>query len=715
MKFVLYHTIIISIIKKIIYQERLCDMSFSAREKKILLLMLKENSPVSIVKLSEKIGVSKRTVQRELEFLPSDLMSYNLEFASKTGVGVWIIGKDEDKIALFNELSGDNALDDNDKDYRRKKIAFEMLTDKGVKKLFWYSTKFKVSEATVSADIESLETWFNLHDLKIVKKPGSGISVQGTELNYRKAIKNFLSENIGSDYLLEIYHNDSKSSDIIDSFQKSGFLQILGEDTVRKVTDCINRINSDYVKQLTENSYIGLIMHISIAVKRILNEETIEDNITEKKLQPKDTEYLVAQKIATELEEEFDIEIPEVEISYICLHIKASKVERVTIKTGSRLENINLIADKMIYAFDEKMAYQLKQDEEFLDSLLAHLEPTIIRLSNGMNIHNPMLNEVINQYSDVYRKCENSAKALEECIDKTVPPAEIGFLAVHFAAALVRIETNKQKSKVVNIGIVCSSGIGISRLMLSKLKKRFKDSVLLSAYGKNDINDEIIKKEDFLISSISLNLKDIEVVEVSPLVSEKNMEQIRQMINKYEVYTEENSVDKRNLEFETISSMINQISLIENNIGIYKIDKNIDFKQALKLIATTVCGVDENPIVVEDDILKRERISSQIFPELNFALLHAKSRGVKNPSFNIFTADDLEEFKSPDFKGISIIFTMLIPKDENEKINGEIMGSISSSMVQNSEFIDNIHKGDDSETLKTISKILKLFFLNYIK
>ncbi len=689
-------------------------MNFSARGKKILLLMLEQNAPVSIVKLSEKIGVSKRTVQRELEYFPADLQPYKLEFASKTGVGVWIVGEDEDKNLLLSELNSDNSVDDTDKEYRRKRIVFEILKDKGVKKLFWYSTKFKVSEATISADIEFLEPWFNSHDLKVVKKPGSGISVKGSEVNYRKAIKDFISENIGTDFILDIYENGSKSSDIIENFQKTGFMDILGEDTIRKVTDCINKTDSLYVKMLTENSYIGLIMHISIAVKRILNKETIDDRGSTSSATPNDEEYEVAENIAKELQKEFDIEIPQFEISYIYLHIKASKHEKVNVKADNDYENISIIADKMIYAFDEKIAYLLKQDEDFLHSLLAHLSPTIIRLANRMDIHNPMLNDVIAQFGDVYKKCENSAKVLGKYINRTVPPSEIGFLTVHFAAALVRIDTNRQKTKVVNVGIVCSSGIGVSRLMMSKLNKTFKDRALLTAYGKNDITSEVIQKEDFLISSLSLKIDDIEIVEVSPLLSEKNMEKILQVINKYEVCTEEKTLDKASLEFEAISIMANQIKIIEKSIGIFRIDKNLNFKKALKLITTTVCKPDEDPVAIQKDILEREKISSQIFPELNFALLHAKSSGVKNPSFSIFTTDDLSNFNSPDFRGIQIIFAMLVPKDENEKINSGIMGSISSSMVENDTILDSIVAGDDNATQKNISQVLKSYFSNYI-
>ncbi len=683
-------------------------MDLSPRAKKILGIMLEKNDAISATFLAKELGISKRTIQREIECFPKYLRKHNLEFASKTGVGIWIIGDEKQKRKLVEAIKSDSAFDDTDKEYRRKRIVYEVLKDKCVKKLFWYSTKFKVSETTISADIESLEPWFKTHDLKIVKKPGSGISVIGSEANYRKAIKAFISENIDTNFIVGLYETNSENSDVIENFQKSGFMDILGEDTVRRVNNCINMIDSTYIKSLTDNSYIALIMHISIAVKRILDKEIIEDKLSVIVPNVEDDEYEIANKIADELCEEFEIEIPKLELSYIYLHMKAAKLEKVSIKADSG--EVNIIADKMIYAFDEKMAYRLKQDEDFLFSLLAHLSPTIIRLMNGMNIHNPMLKEVKSQYRDVYNKCKNSAKVLEEYLGKSVPEAEIGFLAVHFAAALVRIESSKQKYKVVSIGIVCSSGIGVSRLMLSKLRKTFKNRVNLTAYGKNEIDSEVIEKEDFLISSVQMNSTEIQVIQVHPLLNEKDMERIRQTIVEYEIYTEEILQKKPLVEFEDISTIAKLISIVEKSVGIHKIDENLSFLEALSVITRSVCKPYENQEKVEKDILEREKISSQIFPEMKFALLHAKTKGIYTPSFTIFTTNDMSDFKSDDFKGINVIFTMLIPLDENEKVYSDIMGSISSSLIEDTELIDNVLADNEVMVRKKIASVLKVYF-----
>lgn len=85
---------------------------------------------------------------------------------------------------------------------------------------------------------------------------------------------------------------------------------------------------------------------------------------------------------------------------------------------------------------------------------------------------------------------------------------------------MVRLESRNENLRPVDVGVVCSSGIGISRLMSSKLDKVFKDRMQITTYGKNDITPYLISKTDFFISSISMELDEIPVVFVSPLLNE---------------------------------------------------------------------------------------------------------------------------------------------------------------------------------------------------
>ena len=91
---------------------------FSPRLGQITLNLLMQDSPVSVKYLADSVGVSKRTVQRELEYIESSLKKYNLSFQSKAGTGVWIEGDKSDKEKLTALLMADDTLDVSNSDER---------------------------------------------------------------------------------------------------------------------------------------------------------------------------------------------------------------------------------------------------------------------------------------------------------------------------------------------------------------------------------------------------------------------------------------------------------------------------------------------------------------------------------------------------------------------------------------------------------------------
>lgn len=552
-------------------------MNITPRMKQIFLVLLKEAEPVSVKYLAEQIGVSKRTVQRELEYTASSLKGYEITFMSKTGVGVWLKGTDDEKQRLEETLSEKDDYDVGNRELRRKKLILELLREKGLKKLFYYSSRFKVSEATISSDLEAAEVWLKQYGLRINRKPGSGISVEGSEEDYRRAIRVFVNENIDTQVLREAYEAESEPERYA-GLKKSNIGQILNDNIMSRVMDCITGMNHDRMLNLTENSYVGLVIHISIAINRILKNEVLDTTPQWVEEMEEDDDLCLAREIVHELEEEFEIKIPKIEVSYICLHIKGAKHEKLLWKGTDEKESENRelrqIVNEMINAFDPEKSWALKQDDEFLQGLLAHLQPTLVRLNHGMQIRNPVLDEIRSGYPDIYKKCAQVAVILEKWTGKPVPPEEIGFLTVHFGAAIVRMENRKEQLRKVQVGVICSSGIGISRLMSSKLERVFKDRVQLTAYGKKDITPYITSKTDFFVSSISTEITDVPVIYVNPLLNEEDMEKIRRSVYQYERIPEkQRKADQVTLQLEEINLVAAQINLVIKYMEFIKTDE----------------------------------------------------------------------------------------------------------------------------------------------
>lgn len=692
------------------------NMGFTLRLRQILQVMLNREGPISVKLLAESVDVSRRTVQRELEYVQSSLKGYEIQFKSRTGVGVWLEGSQEEKMRLLSDITGGDTYDAANREDRRKRLILEILKEKGLKKLYYYSSQFKVSEATISGDLEAIASWLEQQHLHIVRKPGSGIMIEGSEENYRRAIRIFIDENMDTPFVWDAYDTERERLELV---KKNSVGKIMDDEVLRRVVSCITEIDAPVIDTLTQNSYTGLILHVAIAVDRILKNELIEERPVWMQGIGEDRDYKLAEQISRKLEAEFQIQIPEVETAYICLHLKGAKHEKIQ-WNGNQLLNmenrdVQTLINEMIDAFDSDKAYLLRQDDEFIQGLLAHLQPTLVRILHDMQIQNPVLEDIKANYPDIFKRCTAVAEVLCAWTGKTVPDEEIGYLTVHFGAGMVRLQGRTEKIRRVEVGVVCSSGIGISRLMTSKLEKTFKDRIQLHAYGKGDITPCIAGKTDFFISSISLENIEIPVIYVNPLLKEEDIESIRRMIYKYQRMPEKNKRENRfSAQMEEINVTAAQINLVIKYMEFFKVDNAISFEELLIAGAEKLSPYSDRRERIREDIMRREEISTQVFAEFGFALLHAKTAGVIRPSFTVCMTKDLKPFTHPYFKGITAVFIMLLPVGENEEINRGILGHISTMLVEDRQFMDVVSRGDKEEIRDMLSRGLKKYFTEYL-
>lgn len=696
----------------------------SPRLQDIVRVLLCAQSPMPVKALAEQIGVSKRTVQRELEYLDRPLKQFGLKFCSKTGSGVWLEGEEGDRARLLYEISQSDSLDITNRTERRKRLILEILRDKDLKKLYYYSDMFGVSEATVSSDLESAEDWLSQFALTIVRKPGYGVSIEGQEKDFRKALRAFIDENMDTQIVRELYEdrNEALMRMVSDKHEKNIY-RVLDEEILKRVVKAVLSMQDKRIRNLTENSYTGLIIHVTIAVNRMLKQEIIEENEMPARFAEEDEEFQLARRIREALEQEFSLSIPDEETAYICLHIKGSKVQQVEVDAAAKrlmneprklLDTVN----EMIDAYDSDVAFALKQDEEFVvQGLIAHLQPTLVRLANGMKIQNPLLDHIKQEYGDIYSRCVEVAKVIERRYGYKVPDAETGFLAIHFGAAMVRLEGRKESKRKVRIGIVCASGIGISRLMLSKLTRTFVNRVEVRAYGKYELTPYVLERTDILVSTIPLADVEADVVMVSPLLSERDMDAIEQKVRRYErmpAVEQKEEEEEFTKQLEQVNFIAMQIKGIIKDLELWKVDNQISFDELLMAIGEGASPYHDRQVKIQEDLYAREQMGTQVYPEFGFALFHTRTEGVVKPVFSVYLTKDLGLYKDPYFREIGAVIVMLLPKDSHVAENSQILGHLSEQLIEEPDFLDTIMEGDKEQIRGQVSRYLKLFFNQYL-
>lgn len=692
---------------------------FSPRLGQITLNLLMQDSPVSVKYLADSVGVSKRTVQRELEYIESSLKKYNLSFQSKAGTGVWIEGDKSDKEKLTALLMADDTLDVSNKDERIKKLILELLKESEPQKLFYYANMLGVSEATVSNDLDEVAKWFDKFKLSLVRKQGFGIYLEGKEKAYRKALTAFIDEYTSSYKLTQNDKNTMRESNLIkliENKSSKNIYSLLDTDIMKRVISCLINLNNEQISNLTDSSYAGLVIHITIAINRIMHNEIIDlDSRLDEDIEH-DRDYSLAVIIASSLEKEFNIEIPEIEVTYICLHIRASKMQNTSSSKGSRRNNtlVSLVYE-MIESYDPDISYILEQDDAFIDGLIAHMQPTLVRLTNGLAIRNPLLDQIKSDYHDIFEKCKNVTAMLEDKLNLKVPESETGFLAVHFGAAVVRLEQNNLSKRTVYVGVVCASGIGISRFIKTKLEKVFGNRISIETYGKGEIDSNAIRKTDFFVSNINMEVPDgADIIFINPLITDSDIKNIDANIRRYEI-TPDKSEDRLDFynQLDLIHNLTAHMKMILENFNIISISRDIDFEKYLDVLRDKLIDSDDNSEIILSDIVAREKIATQVFPEMGFALFHTKTSGTKHIRMSVCISDG-NSFENEYFKGISCIITMLLPDDKHLNMNRKLLGFISEMLIEDPAFLEVLNSGDVYVGKDYLSKILKKYLKSII-
>ncbi len=672
-------------------------MMYSARLIQILSLLLSSDIPIPARSLAENIQTSKRTIFRELENADNYLKEYDLKLETRSKKGISIIGNESNKNKLLNELNNLEYSDPKNKEERHNRLILELLKQEEPQKIYYYSSFLKVSEATINNDLNSVEEWFFKSDITLVRKSGFGIYIDYKEEDYRKACMRY------------IYQNTEKPL--------KGLSDLVEANIVNKVIRSIKHIRDDRLSGMAESSYIELIAYLSIMIKRILTgkKNTREKNVNLTMQNIKD--YELVMELVSQISEQFSIEYTTTEIIDLYIYIKGAKLQYINEDEDvfDIEPDIRYMIYDMIQQYDSTLAYQLKEDTEFIRGLIAHIKPTIIRLQHGIEIQNPFQNDIENLYPNIYEKAERASKVIEYKFNLKVPKQELGLLALHFGGAEIRLKNNLKFSRKVNVGVICSSGIGIAALLSSEISRIFHNKVRVKTLSFGDLSSNKIQDFEVLVSTFDIDNSKYNYIKVNPILTEEDILSISKGLENVHNDNEiSKSVEKEDMliHIEEIGLITREISSIIRSFDLYTINSSIKIDEAMKFVSETLGENEESKNYIYNDLRKREELSTQVIPEFGFVLLHAKTKGV-DASKVIIINPKSSHFKDEYFFNSKAIVVMLIPEDDPRGVLA--ISSISSALFDDKLLLDDIKSGNKQSIKRYIEKVLKEYLLDQVK
>lgn len=515
-------------------------LASQSRQKEILKILVSNRGPVTTAQLGKELGVSPKTILMDLNRLQKWLAKYNVKMVRKRGFGVSLEGQKEMMELLLDRLKKDqlNQIHPYDPHAREIYIISRLLQiDKKIT-IQELAEDLNVSKVTIFKDLANVEKWLSKHGLRLIRKTNYGMEVAGEEKNWRKAIADFLMNRLqnGEFRTLVDEHFIKPLDNRLDPNNYVQLVKMFPGIDVKRIERIILEAEKNMNCHFTEETYTALIVHLVISIRRLREKKDIKMSEEQLKNLANTEEYRIAQVIAGRLEQDFAIKVPPGEVGYISLHILGAKIERRLPLGEKNLDEIIKNFDRslidtvyeIIKVGEKIFGVNLSEDKMLVTGLALHLRPVINRIKYGMNLHNPILGQIKENYTSVYGVAWIAAGIIEKQLGVKITEEEVGYLAMHLGAAINRATSPK------NVLVVCSSGIGTAQLMHTRLERIFQEINIVDVASVSTVEAALRKYKniDLVISTIPVELKNVPVIVVSPLITQQDIEKIKGIIGR---------------------------------------------------------------------------------------------------------------------------------------------------------------------------------------
>ncbi len=186
---------------------------------------------------------------------------------------------------------------------RKNIIISELLQNQEPVKLYNFTRTLKVTEATISNDLEKTDEWFKKHSLNLIRKQGLGVYVEGKENHIRKAMVSLIYENTNESQLLGLIRKNLDNSVVvaqdIEVSSRNRLLNLIDNETIKKIEVLVETMEKERNYKLVDSAFVGLIVHIALAIERVKKGDKITINEEFLKELKTSEEYLIASNLSS--------------------------------------------------------------------------------------------------------------------------------------------------------------------------------------------------------------------------------------------------------------------------------------------------------------------------------------------------------------------------------------------------------------------------------
>jgi mannitol operon transcriptional antiterminator len=336
-----------------------------------------------------------------------------------------------------------------------------------------------------------------------------------------------------------------------------------------------------------------------------------------------------------------------------------------------------------------------------------------------MGIHNPLLAEVKQDYPALFELVSQGMKRV--FVQENVPEEEVGFVAMHFGAALDRAQGGFPR----HVLVLCSSGIATSRMLASRLETSFPQIQTLKNSSLFELGDLNTGGFDLIVSTVPLPIPDDSYVQVQPFLSGDEVERIRGHLREKSISARPSNLAAfeslkvfgggqerfhRMVEAtQVVAELVDEAFLAEH-------EADGSLTEAVRKMCASLAdrGLVTDPQSLEGSLISRMELGGVGIPDTTLALFHARDGSVARPSFSVHAFDDEPlQIKGLDDADMNVHRSLLMVAPMSlSPVALEAISEISVAMVEQPAEREVFESGTEERIVEVLENIFGRYLHN---
>lgn len=652
-------------------------MLVTKREQQIIDELVKKEK-VSIADLLDVVGVSRRTLYRDLQNLQDFLPSYDIHLI---------------KIDQFYSLKGqlshltDKHVLEAFSQTERHFMELVLLIFEQAK-LTDLMDRFAISQPTVTADLKVIEKNLEFTGNGLVRE--GGLAVIASEYSKRMLLVSCLASNLST---REIFNFDATR------YQANQICQLFEQSHFEAVTSAFEQAQISGMSDRTQGI---LRLFFVVTLARTAQGQVIESHY---QFRPSKKALDLVTGIIQKL---VHVRLNLPEIMYLSQMVDVLHFD----KRGNFLYNekydtgFSYKVRQLIETVGEATGLNYSRDEKIFALLNTHLRSSFTLPQLFSDDKDAFVLTVVQEHAALF---EVISQKLVEVFDKKFSQHEVALITLHFLATLER------SSRVFPMTalLITSRGRVSMEFLAHHLQTQFPFITSIKIIQVSQMAQEELAHFDIIFTTEKLEdaVDDaLNVIQISPNLTLSNVSEltheIRMIRNTRQPRPALDLIEETPVDFQ---DFFVKSQVILESFAINTLDNSADFDE-------TLYDIMQFDGLIDWELLERFKRTAFGIPKTNLALIHGISESVSRPEFKIFDLSQAIEVMGMDKQVMSVnrILFLIAPQAVDDIYN-YLLGKISSSMIENTLYTTIYSSGNYKIVHELLNKIINESFTKYAK